>query len=69
MKVSKSIWYQYLAARGLTADDPRQQTNLQNLADLLRNKLAVIDQTITLARGGNIGGSIDLLRAGEGNAS
>jgi PAS domain S-box-containing protein len=62
----KSIWYQYLVARGLTADDPRQQTNLQNLADLLRNKMAVIDQTITLARGGNIGGSIDLLRAGEG---
>jgi CHASE3 domain sensor protein len=62
----KSIWYQYLAARDLTADSPRQQTNLQKLADLLRNRLAVIDQTITRARGGNIAGSIDLPRAGEG---
>jgi CHASE3 domain sensor protein len=62
----KSIWYQYFAARDITTDSPRQQTNLQNLADLLRNKMAVIDQTITLARGGDIDGSIDLVRTGEG---
>ena len=60
------IWHQYFTARDLTGDNPRQQENLQLLADLLRGKLTELDRTITLARNGKITEALDIVRTGEG---
>jgi PAS domain S-box-containing protein len=62
----KSIWQQYFRVRDLTTDNPDQQQNLQNLAELLRNKLSELEQTVALAHDGNIAGAQDIVREGAG---
>jgi CHASE3 domain sensor protein len=50
----------------LTADVPAQRDLVETLGGLIRARLALLGQSIDLARAGDMRGGIDLLRDGEG---
>jgi methyl-accepting chemotaxis protein len=52
--------------RRLTADNPNQQTRLDQAEPLIAAKLAELKQTIELRRKGNLEETVKVIRAGEG---
>ena len=62
------IWHQLSRVRALTADNPRQKDNLDNLANLLQKKIVELGRTIELTRRDDIKGAIDIVHRGEGKS-
>ncbi len=52
--------------RSLTSDNPHQQRRLVRLESLLQRKLAVMERTIMLVRGGQTSAAHEAVRSGEG---
>jgi len=65
-QAAKVIWHQYSSIRDLVGDNPSQIQNLNTLSDDLRDKMAELDRTIGLARGGDFDRAIEVARTGEG---
>jgi signal transduction histidine kinase len=52
----------------LTADNPRQQTELATLRGLVAGKLAELDRTVAARRAGDAAGAVAMVRTGRGQA-
>jgi PAS domain S-box-containing protein len=63
---SEQVERQLLNLRELTADNTRQQNNLQNLTHELSAKEAELDRTVGLVRAGDLNGAISVVREGNG---
>jgi PAS domain S-box-containing protein len=61
-----SAWRSISELKHLTADNPGQLQRLERWVGLLRAKLTMVAGTIELARGGDVGGAIDIVRSGTG---
>ena len=61
-----TIWRRLSEVRRLTAGNPQQRDTAETLAVLLRDRVALLNRTIALARGGDLKGALDLVRGGEG---
>ena len=66
LSASKRLAPQLDEVGRLTANNPRQQALLQQLRALAQRKLAELDLTVGLARGGDIAGAIATMRTGLG---
>jgi PAS domain S-box-containing protein len=63
---AESVWRSLSELQTLAADNPRQQNHLNVLSALLRTRMATLDKTIELAKGGDLSGAISLVLTGEG---
>src|SRR5882672_312257 len=54
--------------RRLTVDNPRQQSRLDTLEPLVKNRLALAKETIDVRRAGSAEGAVQIIKSGRGKA-